>query len=86
VLPSPAPETRRKPRASAVSLPRAASPRLPSAFDRVSSHSTGRPTNLPTMAALAGRKIFKAYNQDFIVDERWTVDKELGQGAYGIVW
>ena len=38
------------------------------------------------MAALAGRKIFKAYNQDFIVDERWTVDKELGQGAYGIVW
>ena len=36
--------------------------------------------------ALAGRKIFKAYNQDFIVDERWTVDKELGQGAYGIVW
>lgn len=38
------------------------------------------------MADLVGRKIFKVFNQDFIVDERYTVTKELGQGAYGIVW
>ena len=53
---------------------------------RPPSHSNPHHDSLPIMAALAGRKIFKAYNQDFIVDERWTVDKELGQGAYGIVW
>ncbi|KAI9889451.1 MAG: Mitogen-activated protein kinase [Vezdaea aestivalis] len=33
-----------------------------------------------------GRKVFKVFNQDFVVDERYTVTKELGQGAYGIVW
>jgi hypothetical protein len=33
-----------------------------------------------------GRKVFKVFNQDFIVDDRYTVTKELGQGAYGIVW
>ena len=38
------------------------------------------------MADLRGRKIFKVFNQDFIVDERYNVTKELGQGAYGIVW
>ena len=38
------------------------------------------------MADLVGRKVFKVFNQDFIVDERYTVTKELGQGAYGIVW
>ncbi len=38
------------------------------------------------MADLQGRKIFRVFNQDFIVDERYTVTKELGQGAYGIVW
>jgi hypothetical protein len=38
------------------------------------------------MADLAGRKVFKVFNQEFIVDERYTVTKELGQGAYGIVW
>ncbi|KAG6001128.1 Subtilisin-like proteinase Spm1 [Claviceps pusilla] len=37
------------------------------------------------MAEIPGRKIFKVFNQDFIVDERYTVTKELGQGAYGIV-
>ncbi|PYH74336.1 mitogen-activated serine/threonine-protein kinase SLT2 [Aspergillus vadensis CBS 113365] len=37
------------------------------------------------MADLQGRKIFKVFNQDFIVDERYNVTKELGQGAYGIV-
>ena len=42
--------------------------------------------NISTMADLQGRKIFKVFNQDFIVDERYTVTKELGQGAYGIVW
>lgn len=39
-----------------------------------------------TMGDLQGRKVFKVFNQDFIVDERYTVTKELGQGAYGIVW
>jgi hypothetical protein len=43
-------------------------------------------THISTMADLQGRKIFKVFNQDFIVDERYTVTKELGQGAYGIVW
>ena len=38
------------------------------------------------MADLSGRKVFKVFNQDFIVDERYNVTKELGQGAYGIVW
>ena len=47
---------------------------------------TNRHTHIPTMADLQGRKIFKVFNQDFIVDERYTVTKELGQGAYGIVW
>lgn len=37
------------------------------------------------MTDLGGRKTFKVFNQDFIVDERYTVTKELGQGAYGIV-
>lgn len=35
---------------------------------------------------MTGRKVFKVFNQDFIVDERYVVNKELGQGAYGIVW
>jgi hypothetical protein len=35
---------------------------------------------------LQERKTFKVFNQDFIVDERYIVTKELGQGAYGIVW
>ena len=38
------------------------------------------------MADLQGRKVFKVFNQDFVVDERYNVTKELGQGAYGIVW
>jgi mitogen-activated protein kinase 7 len=38
------------------------------------------------MAELHGRKVFKVFNQDFIVDQRYNVTKELGQGAYGIVW
>jgi mitogen-activated protein kinase 7 len=33
--------------------------------------------------SLTARKVF---NQEFIVDERYNVTKELGQGAYGIVW
>ncbi|KAL8904356.1 MAG: hypothetical protein Q9207_003335 [Kuettlingeria erythrocarpa] len=37
------------------------------------------------MADLQGRKTFKVFNQDFVVDERYNVTKELGQGAYGIV-
>jgi len=38
------------------------------------------------MSDLQGRKVFKVFNQEFIVDERYNVTKELGQGAYGIVW
>lgn len=38
------------------------------------------------MAELQGRKIFKVFGQDFIVGDRYNVSKELGQGAYGIVW
>ena len=38
------------------------------------------------MGDISGRKVFKVFNQDFIVDDRYTVTKELGQGAYGIVW
>ena len=38
------------------------------------------------MADMQGRKVFKVFNQDFVVDERYDVTKELGQGAYGIVW
>lgn len=38
------------------------------------------------MAELPGRKTFRVFGQEFIVDERYTVTKELGQGAYGIVW
>ena len=38
------------------------------------------------MGDIPGRRTFKVFNQDFIVDERYTVTKELGQGAYGIVW
>ena len=32
------------------------------------------------------RKTFRVFNQEFMVDERYNVTKELGQGAYGIVW
>lgn len=39
-----------------------------------------------TMAELQGRKVFKVFGQDFIVGDRYNVTKELGQGAYGIVW
>lgn len=35
---------------------------------------------------IPGRRVFKVFNQDFIVEEPYTVTKELGQGAYGIVW
>jgi mitogen-activated protein kinase 7 len=38
------------------------------------------------MADIPGRKTFKVFNQEFVVDERYNVTKELGQGAYGIVW
>lgn len=57
----------------------------PSAAQLSPIHSTPT-TNSYKMADLSGRKVFKVFNQDFIVDERYTVTKELGQGAYGIVW
>ncbi|KAI9827326.1 MAG: Mitogen-activated protein kinase [Phylliscum demangeonii] len=37
------------------------------------------------MVDVPGHKIFKVFNQDFIVEDRYNVTKELGQGAYGIV-
>ena len=40
------------------------------------------PAPAPTPAPV-GKKVF---NQDFVVGDRYTVTKELGQGAYGIVW
>lgn len=42
------------------------------------------------MSALLGLAMhtyaLQVFNQEFIVDERYNVTKELGQGAYGIVW
>ena len=38
------------------------------------------------MGDIGDRKVFKVFNQEFIVDSRYNVTKELGQGAYGIVW
>jgi hypothetical protein len=57
-------------------------------FSFVSSISSiSKPFHLPiAMADLQGRKVFKVFNQDFIVNEQYNVTKELGQGAYGIVW
>lgn len=43
-------------------------------------------STVTVMVDLRGRKIFKVFNQEFIVNERYNVTKELGQGAYGIVW
>lgn len=57
-------------------VPRASQPFQPTKFNDTQ----------PIMSDLQGRKVFKVFNQDFIVDERYTVTKELGQGAYGIVW
>jgi mitogen-activated protein kinase 7 len=30
--------------------------------------------------------LFKVLNQEFWVDNKFRITKELGQGAYGIVW
>jgi hypothetical protein len=38
------------------------------------------------MTEVGGRRSFKVFGQEFIVDARYNVTKELGQGAYGIVW
>lgn len=35
--------------------------------------------------AYNGREVNKVYNQDFIIDKRFKIVKELGHGAYGIV-
>jgi len=40
----------------------------------------------PMADHMQGRKAFKAFNQEFVVGDRYHVTKELGQGAYGIVW
>ncbi|KAJ9131290.1 Mitogen-activated protein kinase [Pleurostoma richardsiae] len=37
------------------------------------------------MADTQGRNVFKAFGQDFIVGPEYTLTKELGRGAYGIV-
>lgn len=39
--------------------------------------------SMPPKPTLTAPQVF---NQEFIVDERYNVTKELGQGAYGIVW
>jgi hypothetical protein len=41
---------------------------------------------LANMTDVGGRRSFKVFGQEFIVDARYNVTKELGQGAYGIVW
>lgn len=38
------------------------------------------------MDDLPRQTVFKVFNQDFAVNEKYSVTKELGQGAYGIVW
>jgi serine/threonine protein kinase len=40
---------------------------------------------LANMTDVGGRRSFKVFGQEFIVDARYNVTKELGQGAYGIV-
>lgn len=32
-----------------------------------------------------GRTTFKVFNQEFTVESKYNVTKELGQGAYGVV-
>ena len=80
------------------SPPRAASLQLPTTPPRIdgqhkqastSTNAAGATHTPPPPAAmsdLANRKVFKVFNQEFVVDERYNVTKELGQGAYGIVW
>jgi len=55
-------------------------------LETVRETGTGRPDRNYIMSDLQGRKVFKVFNQEFIVDERYNVTKELGQGAYGVVW
>ena len=38
-----------------------------------------------TELSYSGRTVNKVYNQDFIIDKRFKIVKELGHGAYGIV-
>ena len=38
------------------------------------------------MAAHQRHTLFKVMNQEFWVDNKFRITKELGQGAYGIVW
>jgi hypothetical protein len=80
------------------SPPRAASLQLPTTPPRIDGHHEQASTSTNTagaartlsptaaMSDLANRKVFKVFNQEFVVDERYNVTKELGQGAYGIVW
>ena len=35
--------------------------------------------------AYNGNRLIKVFNQDFIIDKRFKIVKELGHGAYGIV-
>lgn len=44
------------------------------------------PIHIANMTEVGGRRSFKVFGQEFIVDARYNVTKELGQGAYGIVW
>ncbi|KAK6457445.1 kinase-like domain-containing protein [Scheffersomyces xylosifermentans] len=49
-----------------------------------SSTSTVDPTN-QSANIYYGRSVNKVFNQDFIIDKRFKIVKELGHGAYGIV-
>ncbi|MBE3041117.1 hypothetical protein IMZ48_00720 [Candidatus Bathyarchaeota archaeon] len=62
------------------------SPSSPRYTRAVASLDPRRADPSSAMADMQGRKVFKVFNQDFAVDDRYTVTKELGQGAYGIVW
>jgi hypothetical protein len=52
---------------------------------RILDHHSYSP-HIAIMTEVGGRRSFKVFGQEFIVDARYNVTKELGQGAYGIVW
>ena len=60
--------------------------RLVSALDLLRTSPPSFAQSAPNMAGTGGgHRNFRTFNQDFVVDDRYTVTKELGQGAYGIV-
>ena len=57
-----------------------------SAASHARSSTSFLPIHIVAMTEVGGRRSFKVFGQEFIVDARYNVTKELGQGAYGIVW